>query len=369
MGQRIVRRGYSDAAKGDIFGDFDEWADHSFWPALTKSRGELPTGGNDGVPKLVMEMKPGARASQLRQDVREAIVTDARLQTAPGEPEKHHLKVMLPSDMAYEPGDYLAVLPLNPDTKCPTCHDQVSYPLGRDSDGESTWRDDLSNRHAHIHHIPPQGLRRASPPSHQKGTRSIPFSKKSNRPLMKPNQDIRKLASSADDTSTQAALLSLAEQDYDATILSKRTSILDLLTHYSNISLPFPDLLSILPAKRPRHYSISSPLANPGHCSIIYSLIDSPTSLSNSGPFHGVIGSYLASLRPNETLQVSIRPSSNKNFRLPPRKIPNPSPHVLHGHRPRALPLLRPAPRGTPQSQREHLPSPRNPLHRLPLHH
>ena len=114
-GKRIVQRGISDAAKGDIFSDFDEWADHSFWPALTKVRGDLLIDGADGVSKLDMEIRNGDRASQLRQDVQEAIVKDARLLTAPGEPEKHHLEVMLPSDVAYEPGDYLAVLPLNPD--------------------------------------------------------------------------------------------------------------------------------------------------------------------------------------------------------------------------------------------------------------
>ena len=115
-GKRIVQRGYSDAAKGDIFSNFDEWADHSFWPALTKLRGNLPTDdGVDGTSKLDLEFKHGDRASQLRLDVQAAIVKDAQLLTGPGEPEKHHLEVLLPSDMAYEPGDYLAVLPLNPD--------------------------------------------------------------------------------------------------------------------------------------------------------------------------------------------------------------------------------------------------------------
>ena len=64
---------------------------------------------------LELDIQHGDRASQLRQDVQAAVVKDIRLLTAPGEPEKHHLEVLLPTDMAYEPGDYLAVLPLNPD--------------------------------------------------------------------------------------------------------------------------------------------------------------------------------------------------------------------------------------------------------------
>ena len=113
--QRLVPRGVSDAAKGDIFSDFDEWADSKFWPALANLHGDkLKTSTSDAL-QIDMEIRPGDRASQLRQDVQAAVVTDVRILTAPGESEKRHLEVLLPSDMAYEPGDYLAILPLNPD--------------------------------------------------------------------------------------------------------------------------------------------------------------------------------------------------------------------------------------------------------------
>ena len=114
-GQRLVERGYSDAAKGDIFSDFDEWVDHKFWPAMTKLRGDIPATVADETSQIDLEIRHGDRAAQLRQDVQPAIVKDVQMLTAPGEPEKHHLEVLLPSDAAYEPGDYLAILPLNPD--------------------------------------------------------------------------------------------------------------------------------------------------------------------------------------------------------------------------------------------------------------
>ena len=67
---------------------------------------------------------------------------------------------------------------------------------------------------------------------------------------------------------------------------------------------------------RTRHYSISSsPLTNPGTCSITYSLIDEP-SYSGSGQFLGVASSYLTSLQGGESIQVAVRPT-NKQFRLP----------------------------------------------------
>ncbi|TGO52740.1 hypothetical protein BCON_0136g00280 [Botryotinia convoluta] len=63
---RLVPRGLSDAAKGDLSGDFDDWLNKTFWPRISR-----------------------------------------------GTPEKRHLEIELPPDMTYESGDYLAVLPLN----------------------------------------------------------------------------------------------------------------------------------------------------------------------------------------------------------------------------------------------------------------
>ena len=64
---------------------------------------------------LDLEIYQEDRAAQLRQDVQEGRVEGTRALTAPGVSEKRHLEVQLPSSMAFEPGDYLAVLPLNPD--------------------------------------------------------------------------------------------------------------------------------------------------------------------------------------------------------------------------------------------------------------
>ena len=51
----------------------------------------------------------------LRQDVREGRVEEVRVLTAEGIPKKRYLEVLLPSGIVYQPGDYLAVLPLNPE--------------------------------------------------------------------------------------------------------------------------------------------------------------------------------------------------------------------------------------------------------------
>ena len=112
--QRIVERGLADVAKGDIFGDFDDWADHRFWPTLVKDRASSTPDAVGRGSQLEVEISQGDRASQLRQDVRQAIVLDNKNLVTKGEPEKWHMEIQLPSDATYEPGDYLAILPLNP---------------------------------------------------------------------------------------------------------------------------------------------------------------------------------------------------------------------------------------------------------------
>ena len=110
--KRVVTRGFSDAAKGDIYGDFETWVDQELWPSLKVSR--------DGTPKSVsmkrgfdIEINQADRASELHSDAQEGKVEGVKTLTAQGVPEKRHLEVLLPLRMAYEPGDYLAVLPLN----------------------------------------------------------------------------------------------------------------------------------------------------------------------------------------------------------------------------------------------------------------
>jgi cytochrome P450/NADPH-cytochrome P450 reductase len=116
----------SDAADNDIFNDFDKWADHVFWPGIEKVYGIEKA---DPAPQgLDIEIITHSRSSDLRQDVREAIVKDARVLTAEGEPEKRHIELQLPTDMSYQAGDYLAVLPINHDKHVKAIMTRFSIP-------------------------------------------------------------------------------------------------------------------------------------------------------------------------------------------------------------------------------------------------
>lgn len=114
-GERLAEMGKTDAAEGNMFEDFEAWEDSVLFPAL---KAKYNVGGDNAdeasVPDLRIEITT-PRASNLRQDVREAVVVAAHpLSGNDGDPgRKMHVEIQLPTDMTYNSGDYLAVLPFN----------------------------------------------------------------------------------------------------------------------------------------------------------------------------------------------------------------------------------------------------------------
>ncbi|CAK7265075.1 hypothetical protein SEPCBS57363_001399 [Sporothrix epigloea] len=110
-GERLVPMGGTDAADGNMFEDFETWEDGVLFPALKKKYGGQDVEGG-ALSSLTIEITT-PRASNLRQDVREAIVVAAYPLTEGGSARRMHLEIQLPSDIKYSAGDYLAVLPFN----------------------------------------------------------------------------------------------------------------------------------------------------------------------------------------------------------------------------------------------------------------
>lgn len=113
---RICSLGLADAAKGEMFAEFEQWEDEVFWPAVSAKYGTSEEGVDGEAPfnpNLAIQFS-SPRSLVLHQDVKEAVVVDARVLTAPGASQKNHVEINLPSAMPYQTGDYLAVLPINP---------------------------------------------------------------------------------------------------------------------------------------------------------------------------------------------------------------------------------------------------------------
>jgi len=90
-------------------------------------------------------------------------------------------------------------------------------------------------------------------------------------------------------------------------------SAIDLLEKFPTAAIPFSEYLEMLPPLCTRQYSISStPLTEAKTCTITYSVLNCTTP----HPFLGAGSNYLASLRPNDRLWVSVR-ASPRAFHLP----------------------------------------------------
>ncbi|KAJ5780581.1 hypothetical protein N7457_005741 [Penicillium paradoxum] len=302
--------GLADAANSDMFTDFDGWGESSFWPAVMAKFGGAGL-EKSAKPKssLQVEVSSGMRASTLGLQLEEGFVVDNQLLTSPEAPAKRIVKFKLPSDMTYQCGDYLAVLPVNPSS--------------------------VVRRAIRRFDLPWDAVLRVQKPSGSTASPSIPIDTpisafellstyiELSQPASK--RDLNALADAAiQDAETQAELRYMASSPsrFTEEIVKKRVSPLDLLTRYPEIKLSIGDFLAMLPPMRVRQYSISSsPLADPSECSITFSVLSAPAlanTVTEGGEgieqYLGVASNYLSELQIGERAHITVRPS---NFKPP----------------------------------------------------
>ncbi|KAF2667506.1 cytochrome P450 [Microthyrium microscopicum] len=295
---RIAELGLSDAAKGDMFTDFETWEDQLLWPAMIKKYEIDETSLDEGFESALTVDVLTPRSSTLRQDVKEAVVVAVKDLTAPSEPAKKHVEIKLPSDSTYEAGDYLAILPINP-------KEVVQRAMRK---FELAWDSHLS-----IEAVGPTLL-----PTDSTTPASDVFGAYVELAQPATKRNILALIPCTNDPTTKTKLQNLADAAYATEISAKRVSLLDLLDTFPTISLPLASFLSMLPPMRIRQYSISSsPLWNPRHVTLTYAVLDAPSLADPAGHRHvGVASNYLAGLAPGDKLHVAVR-KSNAAFHLP----------------------------------------------------
>jgi cytochrome P450/NADPH-cytochrome P450 reductase len=110
---RIVDMGLTDTSQNTVFSDFEKWEDDILWPALEMRY--KPERSNKAEEKGLSVRSCNFRTLTLRQDVKEAIVVSTKTLTSSDDPKaKKHIEIQLPEGIHYTVGDYLAVLPINP---------------------------------------------------------------------------------------------------------------------------------------------------------------------------------------------------------------------------------------------------------------
>ncbi|KAJ5115834.1 Oxidoreductase FAD/NAD(P)-binding [Penicillium angulare] len=304
-GYRLCDLGLADAANSDMFTDFDGWGETQFWPAITAKFGGQQNKSSKDKSSLQVDISSGVRASTLGLQLEEGLVVENQLLTQPDVPTKAMVKFKLPTDMTYQCGDYLAVLPTNPNQVVRRAIRRFNLP----------W--DAMLR---IHKL----SKSTAPPTIPLDTPISAFELLStyvelSQPASK--RDLNALADAAvEDAETQAELRYIASSPsrFTSEIVQKRISPLDLLMRYPAINLSIGDFLAMLPPMRVRQYSISSsPLADPSECTITFSVLSGPALSGNSDPYStvpeqymGVASNYLSELQPGERAQISVRPSS-----------------------------------------------------------
>ncbi|KAI0823976.1 bifunctional P-450/NADPH-P450 reductase [Trametes gibbosa] len=292
---RLVERGAGNAGGAEFFEAFDTW-ENSLWAKISVEYGTSANAKAGGLNvKLV---SPGtARAEVLRQrDTALGTVVVNKLLTSPNAPPKRHLEFALPEGATYRAGDYLAILPVNPERIVRRA--LARFGLSAEQEIELTTN----------------------------GPTSLPVNKpisvsailsgyvELSQPATSRDLDILLKAKNSE-TSTKALKNLLS--NYTENVFKKRLSILDILEEHPDIELPLSTFLQIVPSMRIRQYSISSsPLWNASHVTLTISVLDAPAISGRAEPFLGVASTYLAGLAAGDRVQLSVR-TSNAAFHPP----------------------------------------------------
>lgn len=300
---RIHARGEANA-RGDFFGDFDEWY-AGFWPAVDAALGQS-TSSPAAQPQLEIQFVGNVRDPLLRQNglALGTVVANRELvdMAKPGARSKRHVEIALPEGMSYRTGDYLAVLPLNPGALVQRA--LARFNLDYDS---------------HVLLSMEQGdtfLPTGAPVSVGELLGSYV-----DLAVPATRTQLEYLADVAEDPAHRRELEVLAEDRgrHASEILDRRVSLLDLLETYPSCQLSFSSFLQLLAQLAPRRYSISSsPLWSADHVTLTFTVIQAP-AWSGRGVFEGAASTYLAQARPGSKVAVTVRPS-NAAFH-PPRSL------------------------------------------------
>ncbi len=296
--RRVLARGEGDSG-GDFFGAFDEWYG-KLWPALAEAFGKEATAvePNRG---LALHFVKAARETALRLgDLQQGVVSENRElvdMAAPGARSKRHVELRLPEGMTYAAGDYLAILPRNPDGMV----DRVLRRFGLTRDTMIEIDDASGSTGLPVGHPISCGDLIAN---------YVELSQPATR------AQVARLAAATRCPPEKSELDGLAGDAYANRVLERRLSVIDLLDRFQSCPLDFAAYLDMLPPMKARQYSISSsPLWKDDHVTLTVAVVDAP-ALSGLGRYQGVASSYIAGLGAGDRVSIAVRPS-NARFHPP----------------------------------------------------
>jgi cytochrome P450/NADPH-cytochrome P450 reductase len=303
--ERLTARGEADA-RADFFGDFEGW----YTPATSVLDGAFAVAATTGKAGALYELErvdSGSDALCRQHGVATATVLENRElvdMTSPLGRSKRHLQLQLPDGVRYRTGDYLVVLPENDRAQVERVARRFALATDRIVQLKATRAGAASlptGRAITIGELLGRHVELATPAT---------------------RQQVAALAQATQCPPEKMRLQALADDNekYRAQILGKRVSVLDLLEEFLACELSFAAFLELVPAMRPRQYSISSsPLADPARCTLTVAVVDGP-AWSGRGHYRGTASGHLARLQPGDTIAVSVR-APNTPFHPPADRL------------------------------------------------
>ncbi|MCD0449783.1 hypothetical protein LO762_11365 [Actinocorallia sp. API 0066] len=258
--------------------------------------------GARAAPRLEVEFVAGARGPVARGDGAGlgTVVANRELvdMAAPGARSKRHLEIALPEGASYRPGDYLAVLPLNPEAV-------VERALARFG---------LAPDAGLVLRVPEGGDSPLPVGSPVTAGELLAGYVELSRPATRGQ--IGRLARAAAHPKARHALSALADDDalHTAEVLERHVTVLDLLERHPECALAFAAFLEMHAPLAPRRYSISSsPRWHAGRATLTVALVG---GRAGGGP-EGAASAYLGRAAPGTPIAVTVLPSAGA-FRPPP---------------------------------------------------
>ncbi|MEL3971689.1 bifunctional cytochrome P450/NADPH--P450 reductase [Rossellomorea oryzaecorticis] len=307
--EKLAEKGavrFSKRGEGDASGDFEEqleqWKD-SMWADAVETFGlKVENSGSKERKSLSMEFVSGIGGSPLAQSyeaVNTSILDNKELQTPNSGRSTRHIEVSLPSGLSYKEGDHLGVLPKNSSKNV----NRVLKRFGLNGNDQVV----LSASGRSAAHLPldrPVAL-------FDLLAHCVELQEAATR------AQIRELAAYTVCPPHKKELEVLLEEGvYQEQVLKKRISMMDFLEKYEACELPFERFMDLLPALKPRYYSISSsPAADAEKLSITVGVVKG-AAWSGHGEYEGVASNFLASLEKGEDIACFIR-TPQSNFQLP----------------------------------------------------
>ncbi|REK04556.1 MAG: cytochrome P450 [Acidobacteria bacterium] len=307
--ERVAPRGAGDV--GDDFeGDLESWAD-AFWPAAAAALElDLELKGADadaGSPAFAVEVVADRHPNPFVQAFRArplVVVENRELQSPAAGRSTRHIELALPEDISYRTGDHLGVIARNHPAVVQRVLERFAFDeqtrirIHRRSGGQAEFPlgepivvADLLADYVELQ----EPATRAQIKLLLEHTRCPP-----ERPPLE--------ALVGDDDASR--------ERYRSEVLGKRRSVLDLLEESPACELPFGVYLGMLPALRPRYYSISSsPLVAERLLSLTVAVVSAPAR-SGHGTYHGPASTHLAEKERGQTVFGFVRDNQSR-FRPP----------------------------------------------------